>query len=136
MELPQNKVIVLFDGVCNLCNNWVRFLIKRDMYDRFRFVAISSDKGKELMAKLSIEPSVDSIIVYHPKTSSYYYKSEAVIEIFSHLGWKYYWYKVLVVIPTSILNMFYDLVAKNRYSIYGKRTVCMLPSPGVKSKFL
>lgn len=136
MELPQNKVIILFDGVCNLCDAWVSFLIKRDTSDQFRFIAISSNIGKELLTQLSIEPAIDSIIVYYPKTSSYHYKSEAVVEILSYLGWRYYWFKLLAVLPVVLLDKLYDLIAKNRYRIYGKRTECMLPTPEIKSKFL
>ncbi len=136
MELPRDKKIILFDGVCNLCNSTVQFLIKHDKKDVFRFVALQSDLGQQITAYIGIDTSkVDSIIVYEPG-KAYFYKAEAALEIASAIGGICSLLGIFKVVPKSISNAVYDYIARNRYKWYGKKEACMLPTPEIKAKFL
>lgn len=135
-ELPKNKKIILFDGVCNLCDSSVQFIIKNDKKDIFRFVALQSDLGKKIINYIGINfNKIDSILLYEPE-KAYYYKAEAVIKILKLLGGFYFVFSIFSIVPKSITNYFYDYIAKNRYKWYGKKESCMLPKPELKSKFL
>jgi predicted DCC family thiol-disulfide oxidoreductase YuxK len=134
--LPKNKKIILFDGVCNLCNSWVQFVIKNDKKDAFRFVALQSDLGQEIIHYIGIgSQNIDSIILYQP-TVAYYYKSSAVLEIAKILGGIYSLVWIFKIIPKDVRDAMYDYIAKNRYKWYGKKESCMIPTPEIKAKFL
>ncbi len=138
--------VILFDGVCNLCNNIVRFIIRRDTHDRFRFAALQSDFGQELIKHFNLSSAhyetivlYDSILPLPPpegdKYGKIYFKSEAVIKILKQLpGWK--WITVFKMLPRFLRDFVYDLIAKSRYKIFGKRDSCMVPSKELKDKFL
>lgn len=135
-NLPKNKKIILFDGVCNLCNSAVQFVIRHDKNDVFRFVALQSELGQDILNHIGINPkNIDSIILYEPGIA-YYYKSQAAIEIARNLGGFWHFGTIFRIIPTPIANQLYDYVAKNRYKWYGKKESCMMPTPELKSKFL
>ncbi len=135
-NLPPNKKIILFDGVCNLCNSSVQFVIKQDSRDVFRFVALQSDLGQDILNHIGIDSKhIDSIILYEPGIA-YYYKSDAAIEIAKNLGGFFHFGTLFRIIPTGIRNQLYDYIAKNRYNWYGKMKNCMIPTPILKSKFL
>ncbi|MDQ6530579.1 DCC1-like thiol-disulfide oxidoreductase family protein [Flavobacterium sp. LHD-85] len=135
-SLPENKKIVLFDGVCNLCSSAVQFIIKHDRKDIFRFVALQSDLGISICKHLGISFSkMDSIILYDPKTA-YFYKSSAIIEIAKNFGGIWKLTPIFRIIPIFISDRIYDYVAKNRYNWYGKKESCMIPTAELKSKFL
>ncbi|GGA72062.1 thiol-disulfide oxidoreductase [Flavobacterium palustre] len=135
-NLPKNKKIILFDGVCNLCDSAVQFIIERDKKDVFRFVALQSDLGKEICHYIGVNPKItDSIILYEPGIA-YYYKSQAALQIASELGSFYSLLTVFKILPQKINDAFYDYIAKNRYRWYGKKEHCMIPSPELKSKFI
>ncbi|MGV7105133.1 thiol-disulfide oxidoreductase DCC family protein [Flavobacterium sp. U410] len=135
-SLPKDKKIILFDGVCNLCDASVQFIIKHDAKDIFRFVAIQSELGQEIIKYLGIDTSkTDSIILYEPGIA-YYYKAEAALRIAKELK---SWHSILygfMFIPDGIKNSVYDYIAKNRYKWYGKKEACMIPTPELKAKFL
>ncbi len=136
LNLPENKKIILFDGVCNLCNASVQFIIKHDKKDIFRFVALQSELGQEIIKHIGVDiQNVDCIILYEPGVA-YYYKSEAALEIAKNLGGIYYFASLFKIIPSALRDKLYDYVAKNRYRWYGKRESCMLPTPELKAKFL
>ncbi|HSR59393.1 MAG TPA: DCC1-like thiol-disulfide oxidoreductase family protein [Robiginitalea sp.] len=136
MDLESGKKIILFDGVCNLCNGTVQFVIRRDRGDRFRFVPLQSELGQELSRARHIDTSeVDSIILIDPGTA-YYIKSDAALEIARELhgyGWMPF---VLGWIPRSLRDAVYDLVARNRYRWFGRKDACMVPTPELQKKFL
>lgn len=135
-NLPPNKKIILFDGVCNLCNTAVQFVIQHDANDVFRFVALQSELGQEILKHIGINPSnIDSIIMYEPGIA-YYYKSEAALKIASSLGGFFHFGIIFRIIPTKIANQLYDYIAKNRYQWYGKKESCMIPTAELKAKFL
>ena len=133
LEFPKDKKIILFDGVCNLCEASVQFIIKRDTKDVFRFVSIESDLGQKIINYIGIK-SIDSILLYEPGIA-YYYKSQAVMRIAKELkGW-YFILSYFSFLGKSA-DFIYDYIAKNRYKWYGKKESCMIPTPELKAKFL
>jgi predicted DCC family thiol-disulfide oxidoreductase YuxK len=135
-NLPKDKKIILFDGVCNLCDATVQFIIKRDRKDIFRFVAIQSELGQEIINHIGIDTAkTDSIILYEPG-HAYYYKAEAAITIAKELGGFFTLFRAFSIVPKWLSNKVYDYVARNRYKWYGKKDACMLPTQEMKAKFL
>ena len=135
-NLPKDKKIILFDGVCNLCNSFVQYIIKHDKKDAFRFVALQSELGQKIISHIGIsEKNIDSIILYQAGVA-YYYKSEAALEIAKQLGGLFSFATVFKILPLSLRNTIYDYIAKNRYKWYGKQESCMIPTPELQSKFL
>ena len=136
MEIPQDKLIILFDGVCNLCNSSVQFVIKTDKRDKFRFASLQSETGRQLIQERGIEPSkTDSIVLIEPGIA-YYTESEAALRIGLNLGGLWKLLAVFHWIPAALRNPIYRWVARNRYKWFGKRDECMVPSPELTSKFL
>lgn len=134
--VKTTKKIILFDGVCNLCNSSVQFVIKRDKKDAFRYAALQSEAGQSLLAERNIDTSeVDSIILIDPGVA-YYTKSDAALEICDEIGGGWSLLVVFKWVPSSIRNIVYDFIAKNRYRWYGKKDQCMIPTPDLKAKFL
>ncbi len=126
----------MFDGVCNLCNNSVQFVIKRDKNDVFRYAALQSDVGQQLLKQRHIDTTaVDSIILIEPGVA-YYTKSDAALEIAQDLGGLWKLSAIFSWIPATIRNRIYDFVAKNRYKWFGKQESCMIPTPELRAKFL
>lgn len=135
-ELPKDKKIILFDGVCNLCDSAVQFVIKHDTKDVFRFVSLQSDLGEKIVNQIGIAAkTIDSTILYEPE-KGHYYKSEAALKILKNLSGIYRCLLVFSIFPTSSLNYVYDYIATNRYKWFGKKASCMIPTPELKSKFL
>ena len=135
-HLPQHKKIILFDGLCNLCDATVQFIIKRDTKDVFRFVSLQSDLGRKLLQKLPIEfQLIDSVILYESE-KVFFYKSQAVFEIVKSIGGIYYCLLIFKLLPNTITNAVYDFIAKNRYRWWGKKESCLVPSKDLQSKFL
>ena len=135
-DLPQDKKIILFDGVCNLCNTSVQYVIKHDKKDIFRFVSLQSDLGQKILNHIGINPKhIDSIVLYEPGIS-YYYKSTAALEIAKGLRGIFTLTTVFKILPAGIRDFVYDYVAKNRYKWYSKKENCMIPTPELKVKFL
>ncbi len=135
-ELPKDKKLILFDGVCNLCNTTVRYVIKQDKKNIFMFTALQSNIGKEVIEEFKIDTSkIDSILLYTPE-KGIDYKSTAALKIASQLGFPQNLMNIFFIIPTFIRNWVYNYIAKNRYKWYGKKDACMIPTPELKSKFL
>lgn len=135
-NVEQSKKIILFDGVCNLCNNSVQFVIKRDVNDVFQFAALQSETGKKLLTERNIDTQeVDSIILIEPNIA-YYTKSTAALEIGKHLKGVKAISSILLWLPEALRNIVYDFIARNRYKWYGKKDNCMIPSEEIKSKFI
>ncbi len=136
MNLPQNKKIILFDGVCNLCDSSIQFIIKHDKNDAFRFVALQSELGQEIIEYIGIDTAkTDSIILYEPG-NAYYYKSEAALKIAKELVGIYRAISWFSILPRFLTDSVYDYIAKNRYKWYGKKDACLIPTPELKAKFL
>ena len=134
-QLPKDKKIILFDGVCNLCDNSVQFIIKHDDKDVFRFASLQSEIGQQILNYIGLDATkFDSIVLYVP-TEAYYVKAEAAMQIAKELN---SWHKIISYLSFtgSFGNFVYDYIAKNRYQWYGKKDECMIPTPELKSKFL
>jgi predicted DCC family thiol-disulfide oxidoreductase YuxK len=127
--------IILFDGVCNFCNFWADFIIKRDMDEIFKFASLQSDAGKTIAEKFLINrQDIDSIILI--KGENYFIKSEAALEVVKELKsiWKIFY--LLKVIPRPLRDFIYDLIARNRYAFFGKRDTCRVPAREEMSRFI
>jgi predicted DCC family thiol-disulfide oxidoreductase YuxK len=136
IEIPKHKKLILFDGICNLCNNAVLKLIKNDKKGIFLFVAIQSRTGKEVLNYLNVDiKKIDSIILYEPGIS-YDIKSTAALKIMSSFGGFWRITQVGWLFPEPIRNYIYDFIAKNRYHWFGKKDSCMTPTPELNAKFL
>lgn len=135
-DLPIDKKIILFDGVCNLCNSSIQFVIKHDKKDTFRFVSLQSELGEKIINHIGISTTkIDSIILYKPG-KAYYIKSEAAFKIIQETRGFYQFLLVFSILPKSFLDFIYDYIAKNRYYWYGKKESCMIPTSELASKFL
>ena len=135
-SVENGKKIILFDGVCNLCNGAVQFIIKRDKKDVFRYAALQSEIGEQLVTERGIDISkVDSIILIEPGRA-YYTKSDAALEIAQGFGGFWKALALFTWIPKTFRDAIYDWVARNRYKWFGKKDVCMIPTPELQAKFL
>ncbi|MEE3998839.1 DCC1-like thiol-disulfide oxidoreductase family protein [Tenacibaculum sp. FZY0031] len=135
-NLPSDKKVILFDGVCNFCNNSVLKVIKYDVKNQFVFTSLQSDIGKEITQYLGIDTSkVDSIILYDPNVA-YDIKSTAALKIMNGFGGIWKLTQVFWVFPEGLRNIVYDYIAKNRYKWFGKKDACMIPSKEIQEKFL
>ena len=126
--------IILFDGVCNLCNSTVMFLINHDKNNQLHFAAQQASAGEKIKKQYHITDNHQSVIII--KNELVYLKSDAIIEIGKLLtGWP----RILVVgviLPAFFRNWLYDLIAKNRYRFFGKREICFVPSKELEHKFV
>ncbi|MAQ47518.1 MAG: thiol-disulfide oxidoreductase [Flavobacteriales bacterium] len=131
----DNKIIVLFDGVCNMCVWSVRFIINRDINDKFRLASIQSEVGKKIISdkKINIVKN-DSIIVIDKDVVRY--RSSAVLFILFHLRTLLKIFLIFYIVPPPIRDLKYRIIAKIRYIFFGKRKKCVLPNELNTSKFL
>lgn len=131
-KMNSKKNIILFDGDCNFCNFWVRFIIKRDKKDIFRFASLNSDFAKKNITKNAI--TTDSIILI--EDGEIYFKSTAALKITKHLFglWKVAY--CFIIIPAFLRDGIYDAIAKNRYQWFGKTTCDFTTNNDTKNKFL
>lgn len=135
-QLPKNTKIILFDGVCNLCNSSVQFVIKRDKNKQFRYASLQSELGEKLLAERNIDPNqIDSIILIDPNVA-YYIKSSAALEISKKLSGLWPLMSLFLFLPTGFRDFVYDFIAKNRYKWFGKQESCMLPTKEQQALFL
>ncbi|WP_293872411.1 DCC1-like thiol-disulfide oxidoreductase family protein [Flavobacterium sp.] len=135
-DLPKNKKIILFDGVCNLCESVVRFVIKHDKQDIFRFVSLQSELGIAIIEHTGFEKlKIDSVLLYE-SDGTVYYKAEAVFKIAKYLDGQFKFLSFFSFIPIKISNLFYDFIARNRYKWFGKKESCMISTAALQSKFL
>ncbi|MWW25852.1 thiol-disulfide oxidoreductase DCC family protein [Algibacter lectus] len=134
--VPKQKKLILFDGVCNLCNSSVQYVIKRDKKEQFLFSALQSDTGKQILNQYKIDTAkIDSILLYTPE-KGINYKSTAALKVATSLGFPVNLMAIFFIVPTFIRNWVYDFIAKNRYKWYGKKESCMIPTPELKNRFL
>lgn len=127
--------IVLFDGVCNLCNKTVKFIIRRDSKAKFRFASVQSESGQLLLRQLGLPVDRFDSIVYI-SDDKFYLKSTAVLTILSKLGRGWQLLSFLIVFPLFLRDRVYDFVAKWRYKWFGHRESCIIPAPENSDRFL
>jgi predicted DCC family thiol-disulfide oxidoreductase YuxK len=136
-DIPKHKKLILFDGICNLCNSSVLYVIKRDKRNVFMFAPLQSAHGKQIIETFKIDTSkTDSIILYNPEKHNIAYKSTAALKIASNLVFPTNILSIFLIVPAFIRNWVYNFIAKNRYKWYGKKEACMIPTPEIKIKFL
>lgn len=135
MSHPQS--IILFDGICNLCNTSVQFVIKRDKKEQFQFAALQGEFGQKTLERYTIEASgkaMDSFILL--ENDQLYTQSTAALRVARRLsgGWKLLY--AFIIVPRFIRDGVYKFIARNRYRWFGKKDSCMIPSPALKARFL
>ena len=135
----QNKVaeqsIILFDGVCNMCNGFVNFLIPHDKQNRFQFGSLQSDKVKELLKQYHY--SADDIsTVLLIENNQLYSQSTAVLKIARKMNGPWPLLYGFMIIPQGVRDFLYNFIARNRYKLFGKKDSCMMPTPELKAKFI
>lgn len=131
--LVANTNIVLFDGVCNLCNGAVEFIIKRDKLHKFRFASLQSNIGRKLCHQHGILKNNESII--YIRQGKCFYESTAILNVFYDLKGIYRAMYLFIIIPPFVRNSIYRLIARNRYRLFGKKDSCILPSEELKKYF-
>ena len=127
--------IILFDGVCNLCNQSVQFVIRHDPKSRFTFTALQSSTGQSLLEKYNFnkEKLVSIVLVIDGKA---YDRSRAALEIARRLNGLWPLMYVFVIVPPFIRNFVYDWISRNRYRWFGRTNECMIPTPELKARFI
>lgn len=131
----NRRKIILFDGVCNLCNGTVQFLIKRDPDVQFSFASLQSEKGQALLKEYDLPTSDFKTFVYI-REDRYFLKSSAALQVLKDLGGLWQLFYLFIVIPHPIRDYLYGIIVKNRYRWFGKRDSCMVPTPELKDRFL
>jgi predicted DCC family thiol-disulfide oxidoreductase YuxK len=132
--------IVLYDGVCGLCNRLVQFLLKRDKHDRLRYAALQSDFAANVLKRHGLDPkdldTVHVILNYEEANERVLGRSTAVLKVVKELGGVWKIAAVGKVVPRLLRDWAYKLVAQNRYRVFGKFETCMLPERRHRAKFL
>ncbi len=131
----NTRNVILFDGVCNLCCGWVKFLIRLDKNALFKFASLQSETGKNLAIKFCTDfPETDSVI--YIKNNNSFTESTAILEILKDLGGIWKISLIFKLIPKSIRDNIYKFIARKRYSVFGKKSSCMIPTPELQKRFL
>ena len=133
-NLTQHSVI-LFDGVCNLCNSTIQFIIKKDTKHRFKFASLQSDAAREILLQYSMK-NVELKSIVFITNNRIYLKSSAVLRILWELGGFYKLLNFFLLVPKPLRDLSYDYIAKNRYRWFGKKDQCIIPTPELKNRFL
>lgn len=135
MEKYLSKNIVLFDGVCNLCNGAINFLIDHDKDNKLHFASLQSDFGQQALKDYGMKTNDFDTFVFL-KNSEFFTRSQAALEVLKVVGGSWSALYVLRFVPTFLRDGVYKLIAKNRYRLFGQRDACRMPTPELKAKFL
>ena len=131
----QQKPTILFDGICNLCNNSVQFVIKHDKTSKFNFAALQSVAGQALLQKYNLpQQGFDSFVLV--QNEKIFLKSTAALTVAKQLNGPVKLLYGFIIVPAFIRNTVYNFIAKNRYKWFGKKESCMIPTPALKARFL
>ncbi|MEI9946038.1 MAG: thiol-disulfide oxidoreductase DCC family protein [Chitinophagaceae bacterium] len=133
--MAEEKSIVLFDGVCNLCNSSVQFIIKRDKKKKFLFASLQGKKGQEILKRFNL-PADDFNSFLLLQNNKVYSRSSGGLRMLKLLGggWKLLY--AFIIVPKFIRDAVYNWIARNRYKWYGKREECMVPTAELRERFL
>jgi len=127
--------LILFDGICNLCCSWVKILIKLDKKEKLTFASLQSEKANEILEPLNLEKDTIETIIYI-KENTFWLESSAILEILNDLGGIWKVFIIFRFIPKSMRDSLYRYIARNRYKLFGKQNICMLPTPENQKRFL
>ena len=135
MDNFENKSIIFFDGVCNLCNASVNFVIKHDKKAQFLFASFQSDAAKEILLHFNLKNlNTDTVILV--EGNKVFDKSTAALKIAKHLDGGFKAFYAFMIVPKIFRDWIYSVVANHRYKWFGKMDSCMIPSPELKNRFL
>jgi len=133
--IPRDRPILLFDGVCNLCNGSIQFVIEHDPDGVFRFAPLQSDVAERLLADVGFHDyDFDTFVLVDG--DDYYTKSEAALRVASELAFPWSLAGVFRVVPRPLRDAVYDTVGSHRYAVFGKKAQCMIPSPEIRERFI
>ena len=127
--------VIVFDGVCNLCGRWVRFLLPRDRKGLFRFAAMQTEAGRRLLAAHGLDPQ-DPVSFLFLDRGRAYTDSGAILRVLIRLGWPWRAAAVGYIAPRPLRDALYRWVARNRYRWFGRQEACFVPSPDTRARFL
>ncbi len=133
--MDATNPVILFDGVCNLCNSSVLFIVKRDPKANFKFASLQSEFGKSHLEKYGL-PVTELNSVLLIKEGKLFQKSNAALEIAKQLGGGWPVFYIFKLVPEFLRDGIYNWIARNRYRWFGKKDACMIPTPDLKSRFL
>lgn len=135
MQLPQDRSVVLFDGICNLCNSSVRFILKHDSREQFLFSSLQSDASEKLLLHLNYKiREINSILLV--ENGQIHEKSDAVLRIAAGLRFPWNLATAFRILPKNMRDMLYDFVAKNRYRWFGKKDRCVFSMNTYENRFI
>jgi predicted DCC family thiol-disulfide oxidoreductase YuxK len=133
--VSRSHPVVLFDGVCALCDGTVQFVIDRDSEGQFRFATLQSETGQRLLREHNVATAqTDSIVVVDAGRA--FVMSDAALRIAGRLPWPWSWARGFRVVPRPLRDAVYRIVARNRYRWFGRRSECRIPTPDLRSRFL
>lgn len=135
MQSIDQKPILLFDGICNLCNSSVQFVLKRDLNEQLLFASLQSDASKNKLLQYNLKNTDLSSIVLIEE-NQVYQKSTAVFKICSYLTWPWRFFALVRYLPVSLTDYFYDIIARNRYRWFGKQDYCTTSMSKYKNRFI
>jgi predicted DCC family thiol-disulfide oxidoreductase YuxK len=127
------RAVLLFDGVCTLCNGFVQFVIQRDPAGRFQFATLQSDAARRLL-QAAAQPLPDTLVLV--ENGQVFLRSTAALRVARGLKFPWPLAFALVVVPRPLRDWVYDIVARNRYRWFGRRDACMVPTPELRARFL
>lgn len=131
----MNYPIIFFDGVCNLCNNAVIFIIRNDKKGILKFTSLQSEYAEQALLSTKINiTALETFVLF--ESNKIYTKSTAALRVARHLRTPYNLFYIFIIIPAFIRDAVYNLIARNRYKWFGRRDTCMMPSAGLEERFL
>ena len=137
--MAEERIVLFFDGVCNLCNSWVDFLVRRDKRRQFRYAPLQGSTFQAVLAKHPDLSQCDSLIVVHDKpdgTQEIFTHSTGPLFLASRLGGGWSLARVFLIVPRFLRDAIYRLIARTRYSLFGKRPTCRVPTQDEQALFL
>lgn len=132
-----DKKIIFFDGVCNLCNGFIDYVIKRDSHKKIYYTSLQSDYAIKMLKSHQINLDKDYTTIYYYTNGKLYSQSSAILNVFLELSAAHRFFaKVCLILPKFIRDGIYNFIAKNRYAFFGKKESCRLPSSEERSQFI
>lgn len=130
----ENQPIVFFDGVCNFCNASVQWIILKEKHPSFLFAPLQGETAKSVLGEMAAKEVPDSVVLC--QDGKVYTKSTAALRIARYLRWPWRLLVIFTIVPAFIRDLFYDIIAKNRYKWFGKKDACTLPSKELRARYL